>query len=332
MLYLTTRDRFDTFTAFHAIKSDTAPNGGLFVPFKMPKIDMAELADLSYCDGVALVLNNFFATRLTGKQIEFSIGRNPVRIKFAHQRTVIAELFRNLDGSYAKMEKRLADRICSSFNTEEQITSWIAIAIRIAALFGIFTEMRKQELADREVDVAVACGDFRLPIAAWYAKQMGLPIGNIICACGQDSGVWDLLQHGVVRTSTVDSAGAELERLICATLGVEQAAAYHSALEAGSTYAVQPEELKKLNGGVFCAVVSNDRVENAISSVYRTSSNILESGSAVSYSGLMDYRAKTGESRTALLLADNNPADQAGFIAGAMNITEDALRELLRNS
>ena len=31
MLYLTTRDKFDTFTASHAIKFDTAPNGGYFV-------------------------------------------------------------------------------------------------------------------------------------------------------------------------------------------------------------------------------------------------------------------------------------------------------------
>ena len=37
MLYLTTRDRFDTFTAFHAIKHDAAPNGGRFVPFKIDK-------------------------------------------------------------------------------------------------------------------------------------------------------------------------------------------------------------------------------------------------------------------------------------------------------
>jgi threonine synthase len=332
MLYLTTRDRFDTFTAFHAIKHDTAPNGGLFLPFKMPKIDMQELAELSFGDSVALVLNRLFSTRLTGKEVEFSIGRNPIRVKSAHQRTLVAELYRNLDGSYEKMEQRLAAKICNCFDCEEKITSWICIAIRIAVLFGTFAEIRKQEMTEGTVDISVPCGDFKLPMAAWYAREMGLPIGNIICACGHNSGVWDLLRHGEMRTATQEATFTELERLICGTLGVSQAVNYHTSCEKGSIYLLQAEETQKLSRGIFCAVVSDDRVENAISSVYRTSASVLERGSAVSYSGLMDYRAKTGESRTALLLADCNPADQAAYIAGAMNITEDALKELLRNS
>ncbi len=330
MLYLTTRDRFDTYTAFHAIKHDAAPNGGLFVPFKMPKIDFKELADQSFGDCVALVLNHLFSTRLTGKQVEFSIGRNPVRIKPAHQRTVIAELFRNLDGSYEKLEQRLAGKICGCFNTEDQTTSWVAIAIRVAVFFGVFAEMRKQGISDREIDIALPCGDFRLTMAAWYGREMGLPIGNIICACAPDCGVWDLLRHGQMRTSANDPAYVELERLICATCGADEAVRYKNTCESGGIFAL--EDASKLRAGIFCAVVSDDRIANAISSVYRTNSCVLEKGSAVSYSGLMDYRAKTGENRTALLLADCNPADQAGFIAGAMNITEDALKELLRNS
>ena len=332
MLYLTTRDRFDTYTAFHAIKQDTAPNGGLFVPFKMPEIDMNELADLTFGDCVATILNQLFSMRLTGKEIEFSIGRNPIRLKAAHQRTVIAELFRNLDGSYEKMERRLASKICSSFNTEEQRSSWVCIAVRIAVLFGVISEMRRQEMVDDVLDVALPSGDFKLPMAAVYAREMGLPIGNIICVCGQDSGVWDLLRHGEMRTSVPETASAEIERLICATLGIEQSLNYHNACKKGSIFAIEKEELSKLGSGIFCAVVSDDRIGNAISSVYRTSSCILERGSAIGYSGLMDYRAKTGESRTALLLADCNPVDQAGFVAGAMNITDAELRNLTQNS
>ena len=332
MLYLTTRDRFDTYTAFHAIKHDTAPNGGLFVPFKMPKIDMKDLETMSFCDCVAFVLNQLFSTRRTGKEVEFSIGRNPVRIKTAHQRTVIAELFRNLDGSYEKMEQRLASKICSCFNTDGETTSWLAIAVRIATLFGVLSEMRKQDLIDTVIDIALPCGDFKTTMAAWYGREMGLPVGNIICTCGQDSGVWDLLRHGEMRTNATEPALFELERLIHGTLGTAQALNYHNACKKGSTYTLENEDASMLSKGIFCAVVSNDRIENAISSVYRTSSFVLEKGSAVSYSGLMDYRAKTGESRTALLLADCNPADQAGYIAGAMNITEPALMEILRNS
>lgn len=331
MLYLTTRDKFDTFTAFNTIKSSTATNGGLYLPFKMPKIDMANLAEFGFGDGVALVLNQFFATNLTGKEVEFSVGRYPIRIKSAHQRTMIAELYRNLDGSYEKMERRLASKICGE---EVAITSWLSIAIRIAVLFGVFAEMRKQELIDgsKLVDIALPCGDFRLPMAAWYARQIGLPIGNIVCACEHDSGVWDLLQQGQMRASNPETAFTELERLICATLGVEEAVRFSATCDLGGVYTLEDEDAKKLRSGIFCAVVSNDRVESVISNVYRTNSTILEPMSAASYSGLMDYRAKTGESRYALLLSDCSPADQAKTVAAAMNITEFALRDLLRNS
>ena len=331
MLYLTTRDRFETFTAFHAIKNDTAPNGGLFVPFHIPKMELQMLAEESFGEVVAQVLNSFFATRLTGKQVEFTIGRNPIRIAAAHQRTVIAELFRNLDGNYQKMEQRLAEKICSCFDTDFKITSWTAIAIRIAVLFGAFAEMRKLDDQEQTVDIALPCGDFKLTMAAWYAREMGLPIGNIICSCRQDSGVWDMLRHGEMRTSVPEPAAKEMERLICATIGFTQAVQYGKALENGTMYAIDAEQTSLLNRGIFCAVVSDDRIDSAISNVYRTSACILETGSAASYSGLMDYRAKTGESRTALLLADCNVADQADRIAGAMNITVDALKDLLRS-
>ena len=327
MLYLTTRDKYDTYTAAHAMKQDTAPNGGYFVPFKMPKIDMQELTGQSFGDCVAFVLNQFFGTSLTGKEVEFCIGRNPIRIKSTYQRTLIAELYRNLDGSYARMERRLAAKICGCADTEVTVTSWICIAIRTAVLFGVFQELKDAKMP---VDIALPCGDFRLIMAAWYGREMGLPIGNIICACGHDSGVWDLLRQGQMRTTQKDSALPEIERLICGTLGVSEALKYYATCDDGGLYTLEAEETERLNRGIFCAVVSDDRVENAISSVYRTNSYILESGSAAAYSGLMDYRARMGASHSALLLADCNPADQAGFIAGAMHITENELSNLLR--
>ena len=329
MLYLTTRDKFDTFTASHTMKQDTAPNGGYFVPFKMPVIDNSSLQGLSFGDCVALILNQFFGTTLTGKEIEFCIGRNPVRIKSTHQRTLIAELFRNLDGSYAKMERRLAAKISGCADYEVTITSWLSIAIRVAILYGVF-----QELADttKPINIAVNCGDFRLVMAAWYAREMGLPVGDIICACDPDSGVWDLIRQGQMRTSSQDIAQPEIERLIYGTLGIEQALNYYATCDDGGLYTLEAADTEVLNRGIFCAVVSRDRVENAISSVYRTNSCILESGSAAAYSGLMDYRAKKGAGSAALLLADDNPADQAGFVAAAMNITEGQLKDLIRNS
>lgn len=334
MLYLTTRDKYDAYTAYRTLHGDTAPNGGLYIPFRMPKVSMDEIKDKSFCACVADTLNLFFATHLTGKEIEFSIGRYPLRIRCVKQKILIAETWRNLDGSYGKMERRLAAKVCGCSTNEVKIPSWLAIAIRIAVLFGIFSELLRENMITTEdcVDISVPSGNFRLPMAVWYGREMGLPIGNIVCACDQNSCVWDLLHLGEMRPAGDDPSVTELERLICANLGTDEAVRYKSVLEKGGVYTLQPDRTEMLGRSMFSASVSPERMYSMISNVYRTNSSILEPAAAISYGGLMDYRARAGENRAALLLSDENPAEHAQLICDAMNISEESLNDLLRKA
>lgn len=334
MLYLTTADKFDTYTVYRTLTGDTAPNGGLYLPFKMPKIAIEDLTEKSFCECIAQILNLFFSAGLTGKEVEFCVGRYPVRIQPGHQKLLIAQIWRNLDGSYSKMERRLAARICKNADGDMKITSWLAIAIRIAVLFGLFSEIFRQNdgMLDQTVDIAVPSGDFRLPMSVWYAREMGLPVGKIVCACKHDSAVWDFLHLGELHTAAADPANTELERLIHGTLGVREALRYREVCSIGGVYTLTSEATKQLSRGIFCAVVSEDRLSSVVSNVYRTNSCILGPDTAAAYGSLMDYRGRSGESRTALLLADQNPADHRAFLASAMNITSDALDKLLRDA
>ena len=65
MLYLTTRDKFDTFTASHAIKFDTAPNGGYFVSIDVMENTASKVVRM--CKNAGLVLTNAGATYPYGK-------------------------------------------------------------------------------------------------------------------------------------------------------------------------------------------------------------------------------------------------------------------------
>lgn len=331
MLYLTTADPFDAYTAHRTLTGDRAPNGGLYFPFKMPKLLLSELREKSFGQCVAELLNTFFSTRLTGWDVEFCVGRYPVKIAGMSHRILAAELWRNLDGSYARMERRLAEKICPE--TEGNLTSWMRIAIRIAVLTGLFAELLRTDAVEesRPLDAAVPAGDFSLPMAVWYAREMGLPIANIVCGTDVSSGVWDLLHLGEMRTGGSDPAASELERLVCGALGVGEAMRYRRIRDAGSVYSLLPVDAEKLRRGMFAAVVSKDRLEKGISSVYRTNSYILDPETSLPYGALMDYRAKTGENRTALLLADVSPLEDARRISAAMNLSEEELRRILEN-
>ena len=330
MLYVTTREKHDAFTAARTLAGDCGTDGGRFLPYKMPYFspeEVAALKDRSFGQTVAEVLNIFFSTRLNSWDVECCIGRFPVKVVNMGQKVLVAECWRNLDGSYDLLERQLTARICGSTPDMVKLTSWLRIAIRVAVLAALFGELQRQGITEK-VDVAVRDGDFTVPMAVWYGRQMGLPVANIICACSDKSDAWNLLYNGQLRTQ--GGVMPELERLIYATLGVDEAIRYHAVCAKGDIYTLLPVMLDKLRAGIFPAVVSDDRVKAAIPNVYRTNSYILETGAAAAYSGLMDYRAKARQSRCALLMADSNPADNAGELAFALKITESKLKELLR--
>ncbi len=324
MLYLTTRDSFDTFTASRAMSCDFADNGGLYLPFKLPKIDPTELKGMTFGQCCAQVLNQFFSQRMTGREVEFVLGRNPVRVHSMTDRVVIAENWRGTEPSYGALERKLAQRLCK----DGEISSWMRIAIRIAVVFGTFAELLKNEIVREDFPVDVALPeDFNLTMAVWYAREMGLPIGTIILSARPDSPVWDLLHLGQVRLS-INKNTREAERLIHAALGVEEAKKYALALESGSAYTLLPEAAMKLRQGMFCAVVSRERENQTVSQVYRTTSALLVPQTASAYSALMDYRAKSGESRRALLLADDAPLDHADVIVRATGLSETDIQSI----
>jgi len=334
VLYVTTREKYDAYTAQRTLASDCDSRGGLYLPFRMPVFsgdEISALGEASFGQCVADILNRFFSARLTAWDVEFAVGRHPVKISTAGHRILAAELWRNLEGSYPKMETRLASKVCNCDDRDVQLTSWLRIAIRIAVVFGLYAQLLRSGAVTKEqsFDVAVPAGDFSLPMALWYARGMGLPIANIICSCTENDGAWNLIRLGEVRANC---AVPELERLIYGTLGISEVERCNEVLEKGGVFRLLPETLETLKQGVFTSVVSDERTESMISAVYRSSSCILDPDSACSYGGLMDYRAKSGENRVAVLLMDDNPADRAEVVAGALRISADDLKKRLDNA
>lgn len=344
MLYLTTRDKFDAYTKAHPLKGSRANNGGYYIPFKMPEFQsgqLLELKDKSVSQTVAEVLNLFFKTELCSWDVEFAIGRYPLHIQNLKQRIAVAELWRNTDGAYEKLEKAMANALQAD-DGNGNVPDWVRITVRIAVLLACYGEMLRQNTLqpDQSFDVATATGDMTAAMAAWYARQMGLPVNNIICGCNENSSVWNLLHLGefsadiaVVSTTTplTDVSVPEtLERLVCGTLGVDETLRYCDIVAAGGYYAPPAGMLETLRSGLYGAVVSKSRLNDLIPSVYRTVGYVFGPYAALAYGALQDYRAKTGQTAPALILSDRSAMCDSRMVASAMNITETELTKLLR--
>lgn len=313
MLYATTRSKADSFTEHRTLFENRASNGGFFVPFRMPQVDQSQIADLkkrSFGENVSFVLNLFFPGSITSWDVDCSIGKNPAEVFSIKQRIMLAKLCDNPQGEYGYISDRLFAKLCS--DKTNTVTEWANIAIRISVLFGIYGIM--QDLQSESFDICVNCGDFSDPMAAWYARDMGLPIGRILCICDDDSPIWDFLHKGELDTganafqthmsSKCSSAPVGIERLIFATLGYEQTQKYLQISSQERVYHLLHEQLKLLNNGMFACVVGKER-EHSVKAAFRGNYNHrIDTSTASAYAGLQDYRAKTGESNHTLLLWD----------------------------
>lgn len=338
MLYISTRSPKDTYTAYRALHEQNTPDGGMYVPFQRQILSAEDLQQLytdSFGQTIAKILNRYFSARLSGWDVECAVGRNPVKLTLLGRRTVVGELWHNLDLTYLGLEKCLYALLTRK---GQKPLGWAKIAIRIAVICGLVGELHRAGI--KEVDVAVAAGDFSTPMAVWYCRQMGLPIGMILCGCNENGALWDLLHRGECNTGAVavktalpelDMAfPAYLEQLIFATQTSEAFMNYLNIVERGAVYAPQEEDLAKINEGLSASVVGSSRVDAVISSVYRTNDYFIDPVTALSYGGLQDYRARTGENRMTVLLADYNPRLYADRVANAVGISVRELLDRLR--
>lgn len=333
MLYVTTRSDRDVFTAQRVLRENRGPDGGFYVPFRMSgfsKEELEEMAARPFPQRLAEVLNRLFQTRLTAWDVEFAIGRWPVQLKALDSRIWVGECWHNPEGAYTRLERNLGTLLTG---TGEPLGSWVRIAIGVAIFGSLSLETQKRGVA--YIDFAMPSGTLALPISAWYARTWGFPVGNIILCCREQKNLWDLLSHGQMRTDTLGLSlesipvPPELERLLWACGGREEVERFLTACRQGGFYCPLDGTLRKLRQGLYASVVSSSRVMETIPAVYRTHRYPVSQNTALAYAGLLDYRARTGETGIAMVLAEDSPALEAETIGPMLGMTAKSLKEIL---
>lgn len=339
MLYRTTRGKHDVVTAFKTIHTDCDIDGGLFLPLRMPVLDHERIASLASCTQTQIladVLNALFACDLTAWDMELAVGRKPLRLHAAGRSITACELWHNESADLRAPIQAVSDRL-GGYGADP--TNWVAIAVRIAFLFAAYGALCASGTlrAPQTLDIALSVGDFTTPIAAWYAREMGLPIGTILCGCNANGGLWDLLYHGTLSTggsilpTCTPQANAvvprNLERLIHGALGVDENRRYLQICGRGGMYDLSPEQVQSLSRGLFAAVISDHRLANVIPAVYRSRGYVLGPYAALAYGAVQDFRATSGAENRTLLLAERSPAHDGALVSRLLKIKQTDLEK-----
>lgn len=306
MLYVSTRSKTESFTAYRAMHNDTAPDGGAFFPFQQLHFNEKQLADLrqkSFGEVVAIVLNTFYSCDLSGLDVDFCIGKFPVKIENIGHKTVVAELWHNHGDSLSYTVDALYRRICGNGQTSE----WAQIAIHISLLFGVYSQLKDIT----SVDVAIPEAETALLSAVCFSKAAGLPIDRILIACSDSSPMWDFVRNGTLNTAQLKRHSTDLcrfiERFLFQTFGAEQTTLYLEKLSSSRSFSLPEELVCKITSAFGAVVLGEGRADTVVNSVLRASNYKISSDAALAYGAVQDYRAQGGESKMSLLISTKKP-------------------------
>jgi threonine synthase len=301
---------------------------------QLPRFDEGQIAALAenfFAQNVADILNLLFGTKLDGWSVEFGIGRYPVKPVALHGKITVAESWHNPSYRFERLVNGIEKALRQSDQISRIPSDWLMIASRIAVLFGSYGLLRQNGTLEKGqlLDVALPAGDCSALMAAWYAAKMGLPVGMIVCCCKETSVLWNLFHKGELRPDG-RNLPKDLERLIFGTLGRAETERFCRAISAQRTYQLDGEQLSRLREGIFVSVVSDRRIASTLPNLYKTTGFLADPDTALSYSGLGDYRAAAGENRQALIIAEESPRFWIPQIADCMGISVPEVKEILK--
>lgn len=171
---------------------------------------------------------------------------------------------------------------------------------------------------DEKVNVVVPTGNFGNILAAYFAKQMGVPFGKLICASNDNKVLYDFFQTGtydknrefILTTSpSMDIlVSSNLERLLYLSCGRDAAKtkAMMEQLSTNGKYEITADMKEFMKD--FCAGYA-DMEENAkeIRKVFDDTGYLIDTHTGVAAAVYEQYKAKTGDTTKTVIASTASP-------------------------
>lgn len=179
--------------------------------------------------------------------------------------------------------------------------------------------LENEEIADgEEINVAVPTGNFGNILAAYYAKQMGVPIAKLICASNENKVLFDFFETGTydknrefVLTSSPSMdilISSNLERLIYLITGEDsdKTKELMAGLKSGGSYAVTDEMRSKL-ADFAAGFASEEETADCIRKIYDKTGYVMDTHTAVAAHVCDQYRSRSADTRKCVVASTASP-------------------------
>ena len=179
--------------------------------------------------------------------------------------------------------------------------------------------LKEGRIADKEaINVVVPTGNFGNILAAFYAKNMGLPIKKLICASNDNKVLYDFFETGVydrnrefVLTTSPSMdilISSNLERLIYRIAGndAEKNAALMAALSGQGKYEITAEMKEKL-ADFYGNYATEKETAETIKELYEETGYVIDTHTAVAATVYNKYKAQTKDEAKTVIASTASP-------------------------
>ncbi|GHU42751.1 threonine synthase [Clostridia bacterium] len=241
--------------------------------------------------------------------------------------TLVVGIDGNFDEAQTGVKEIFSDEKLKQWLTEREYQFSSANSINIGRLIPqvvYYVYAYGKLCADGELkqgeplNVVVPTGNFGNILAAFYAKQMGVPLGKLICASNENKVLYDFFATGnydknrdFVLTSSPSMdilISSNLERLLFLLTGEnpKQTAQLMQDLKTKGRYELTPE-MKAGLADFYGNYATEEETAETILRIYKEEGYVLDPHTAVAACVYEKYKAETGDKTKALIVSTASP-------------------------
>ena len=241
--------------------------------------------------------------------------------------THVVGIYGNFDQAQTGVKKMFSDQPLAQKMQESGYQFSSANSINIGRLvpqivyyiYAYITLLKEEKITlGEKINVTVPTGNFGNILAAFYAKNMGLPIAKLICASNENKVLFDFFQTGIYdrnREFQLTSSpsmdiliSSNLERLIYRITGnssIANAGFMHELSENGS-YELT-EEMRAQLEDFYGNYASEKETSDKINDLYEKTGYVIDTHTAVAGSVYDTYVKETGDKTVTIIASTASP-------------------------
>jgi len=182
-----------------------------------------------------------------------------------------------------------------------------------------------------KMNIVVPTGNFGNILAAYYAKQMGIPVNKLICASNENKVLTDFINTGIydiqrkfflTNSPSMDILiSSNLERLLYHLSGGNGAeiSDLMESLDKKKRYEVS-DQIKASLTDFFAGFADIEETNDTIGNIYKDNGYLMDTHTAVAYKVSEDYKKSTGDETVTVIASTASSYNLSDSVAASIVI------------